>query len=136
MYAHVMSYIHRELAAHPDQLRGILLQLAQTARVWLQGVDGILAEMVDSFEVVRKGVWVLVVFGGDVGFERVGQQDAVGASEGNLQDVATLHRQRRPADFGTVADHVEYRSASVVQRRRRKRRCLWVGSVHVYLAQI
>ena len=85
------TYINRKLPTHPDQLRGIGLDFADAARVRLDSVDGIFAQLVDDLEVAGEGAGVLVVFGGDVALDGVGELDGMGAAEGDLQDVAALH---------------------------------------------
>lgn len=86
-----LTYIRREFASHIDQLCGIDLNLLNAATVRLHGVDGISAQLIDDFEISCESVWMLVVFGGNVGADRVGECDRVGAAEGNLEDVSRLH---------------------------------------------
>ena len=85
------TYINRKLPTHPHQLRSIHLQFPNPRGVRFEGIDGIFAQLVDAFEVAGEGAGVLVVFGGDVGCDGVGELDGVGAAEGDLEDVAGLH---------------------------------------------
>ena len=86
-----VTHINRKLAAHPHQLGSISLELPDAAGVRLDGIDGIFPQLVDDLEVAGEGAGVLVVFGGDVGLDGVGELDGVGAAEGDLEDVAALH---------------------------------------------
>jgi len=71
----ICSYlINWEFPTHPDQLSSIGLELPYTTRVWLERGDGILSQLVDDFQVASKGIGVLVVFGGDVGPDCIGEE--------------------------------------------------------------
>lgn len=80
-------HVYRELAAHPDQLGGVGLQLLDAAGVGLAHVDGIPPEGIDDLEVVAKHVRVLVVLGADVLLDGGGQRELRAPPEGDRDDV-------------------------------------------------
>ena len=82
------TYMNWEFPTHPDQLSSIRLQLPYATRVWLERSDGIFSQLVDDLEVASKGIGVLVVFGGDVGSDCVGEEKIVSTTEGYREDVA------------------------------------------------
>lgn len=79
-----VAHIDREFPANPLELCSIPRELLDAANVWFLDVYGIGAELVDSMEVRREHVWVLVIFGGDVLFDGAGEGEGGGFSEGNL----------------------------------------------------
>lgn len=88
----MQTYIYGKLPTHPHQLRRIRLQLPHTTDVRLERINSIFAKLVDDFQVPRKRVWVLVVLGGDVGFDGGGEEHGLGSAEGDLVEVPALHR--------------------------------------------
>ena len=60
------TYIDRELAAYPEQLGSVLLQLDDAARVRLSNIDGIASKIIDRLEIILEHIRVLVVFRVDV----------------------------------------------------------------------
>jgi len=86
--------------------------------MWLERGDSIFAQLVDDLQVACEGVWVLIVFCGNVGLDCIGEQQVVSPAKGNRQDVAIarhayrLCRWYRPHDMKEreVADSVMNRN--------------------------
>ena len=60
----------------------------------LQSVDSIFAQLVYDFQITRESAWVLVVLGGNIGLDRIGELKGMSPAEGDLEDVSALHPGR------------------------------------------
>lgn len=66
------------------------MEFLDAADMGFDSVDGGVAELVYGFEIVLEHIWMLVIFGIDVGFDCVGEGDIVGASKREEEDVGPL----------------------------------------------
>jgi hypothetical protein len=58
--------------------------------VRLLHINSLCSETVDDHQIVREHIRALVIFGGDVLRDRIGQRHRMGASERELQDIAVV----------------------------------------------
>lgn len=80
-----MTYINRELAANPDELRRVRLKLLDAAGMRLADIHGVSTQGVDDLEVMTEHVGVLVILLGDVLPDRAREGDLRRLAEGDRE---------------------------------------------------
>jgi hypothetical protein len=81
------TYIDGELPADPNKLGSIGLQLANSADMRVCRVYGRRAQVINRLQVLGKHVWMLVILGGDVLLDGIGERDNRTAPEGHEEHI-------------------------------------------------
>lgn len=79
------THINRKFPTKPLQLRRVCNQSADTAHMGFLDVNRIRTQSVDDQEILREHVRVLIIFGGYVLAQGVGEGDGMGPSKGNFE---------------------------------------------------